>query len=543
MRPSEVEDILANLQALEERPGLNEAAILVELGRLRALEPGTVEAELGDEEDLEEGALFGLWKNWPRNREARGVDFYRPTTLSELLSNAQFAALKGERIKPLGNTYSCSECSQPVDKGAAFDLSALNAVLPITDARVGVDLRRVVRVEAGIRVIDAARALDLLGLALPNMGGFAKQTLAGVISTGTHGTGLRQSTFSDWVVSVDIVQLDAHGIPTLHRYEPSAGITDPAEFPHADARLHQSDEDFYAVVVAAGMVGLVYSYTLSVLDRYFVRERHEAFTWPDDFARVFAQAKAGVNLSIQINPYATLGRGRHKGMVVYFDRLDKAQVDAIDPGLWDNPPDRAKDQEFLTAVADLLGTEALGKLMQATATLVTKQIDRWFDKQISDATQNGFTSVWYKTYPKTTGDTFRAIYNETSVPIDELEASLAKVLKNAARNKKRYRYLVPMALRFIGPSKHLISMHEGRDSATIEAFMVKGLDRPDEALEAIEKALPNGRPHWGQMHYFPRVKAPQHYPRTWDRWLAVYSRMNERGIYNSPITHLLGISR
>ena len=73
-------------------------------------------------------------------------------------------------------------------------------------------------------------------LALPNMGGFDGQTVAGVISTSTHGSGIGFGPLSDFVRSLDIVAAGG----TVYRIEPRDGPSDPdayrARYP--DRQLH-----------------------------------------------------------------------------------------------------------------------------------------------------------------------------------------------------------------------------------------------------------------------------------------------------------------
>lgn len=268
-----------------------------------------------------------------------------------------------------------------------------------------------------------------------------------------------------------------------------------------------------------------------------MRETHERFVFPDDFAAAYARAQAKHNISITLHPYATLPGGKHLGIVTHFERLDKAQVDAIDPRLWDNPPDRPPDREFFGAIAKIFGTKVIGYFMSRMPRIVLRQVEKWLEKQPKDS----FVSVYYKTFPRSTGDRFRAIYSESSVPIEQLEHAVSLAFGHAAAATRDYHYLVPFALRFIKASQHLISMHYGRDSATIEAFVMRGVPRADQALRELEHALPMGRPHWGQMHWFC-VPVEQHYPESWARWLAHYRRFNAHGTFDSPITARLNIS-
>ncbi len=82
-------------------------------------------------------------------------------------------------------------------------------------------------------------------MGLPNAGTFDGQTLAGAISTGTHGTGFAAGSLADLVVSLDIVTVTQNedGSPDvrMRRIEPSAGVTDPAAF--------ERDQDDHGMVL------------------------------------------------------------------------------------------------------------------------------------------------------------------------------------------------------------------------------------------------------------------------------------------------------
>jgi hypothetical protein len=358
-----------------------------------------------------------------------------------------------------------------------------------------------------------------------------------VLSTATHGTGLTHSSLSDIVVSVDIVCVDANHQAAVHRFEPADGITDPTTFPNAKQCLHQCDKQFHAMVVSCGMLGIVYAYTIQVVDLYFVHELHERFVFPDDFPAALRRAKALENVSITLHPYSTLPGGKHLGILTCFKRLNKAQVDAIDPKLWSNPPVRPTEKEFMGALAKIFGTKMLGWFMAQMPRIVLEQIEKWFEQQPGQS----FLSVYYNTFPRMTGDRFRGTFSESSLPIDDLQDAVTQAFAHAQAVRSRYHYLVPFALRFIKASQHLLSMHYGRDSATLEAFVMKGVPRADDALRDLEAQLPKGRPHWGQMHWFIEP-VQQHYPDSWATWLSYYQRHNATGLFNSPITDRLKIS-
>src|SRR5439155_7695237 len=66
-------------------------------------------------------------------------------------------------------------------------------------------LNRRYTVQAGIRLKDLIPRLRQDGLALANLGSITEQSVAGAISTGTHGTGLTLGSISTQIVGVNLV--------------------------------------------------------------------------------------------------------------------------------------------------------------------------------------------------------------------------------------------------------------------------------------------------------------------------------------------------
>ena len=75
--------------------------------------------------------------------------------------------------------------------GTMLDIGALRGVID-ADPSSGM-----VKVGAGTVLADLNEELDRLGLAMENLGDIDVQTIAGAISTGTHGTGTRLGNLSD----------------------------------------------------------------------------------------------------------------------------------------------------------------------------------------------------------------------------------------------------------------------------------------------------------------------------------------------------------
>src|SRR4051812_30897793 len=145
------------------------------------------------------------WVNWSGSQRANPARFVAPRTRAEL----QRAITEGPapvRVAGAGHSFSAGA----VTEGTLIGLDHLHRVLD-ADAAAGL-----VRVEAGIRLQALSRELHARGLAMPNLGDIDTQSLAGALTTGTHGTGTRFPNLSGQVTSVELMLADGSGL-TLDR--------------------------------------------------------------------------------------------------------------------------------------------------------------------------------------------------------------------------------------------------------------------------------------------------------------------------------------
>lgn len=166
--------------------------------------------------------------------------------------------------------------------------------------------------ESGKMIERLNDELDKRSLALAHMGAYDGQTLAGAISTGTHGTGISLGPIASSVRSLVLVS----GTRAIYQIELSNGITDLVKFAKAnpDMVLKQDDDWFHSSVIAMGCMGLIYSYTLEIMPGYFLEESCVLDTWEglttrvgdDTLSKSLANPKVR-HFEVDINPYAIGG--------------------------------------------------------------------------------------------------------------------------------------------------------------------------------------------------------------------------------------------
>ncbi len=155
---------------------------------------------------------MGSWTNWAGNQTATGVQLERPRSTDEVAEVVARAGRDGRRIKAVGAGHSFTGIARPED--VRLDLSALDGLVR-ADTRSGL-----VTVGAGTGLRRLNDLLAGLGLALSNLGDVDVQTIAGAISTGTHGTGQSHGGLATQVVGLEMVLADG-SVVTCSRQERS----------------------------------------------------------------------------------------------------------------------------------------------------------------------------------------------------------------------------------------------------------------------------------------------------------------------------------
>ena len=154
--------------------------------------------------------------NWSQLQRFQPREIFTPRSEDELAAIVARAGVEGRRIKVMGAGHSFTAIAVTPDFHVT--IHALDQLHHV-DQSSGV-----VTVGAGITLKKLNRELDRYGLALTNMGDIDKQSIAGAVSTGTHGTGLAYGGIATQIRGLrmitpngDVVDIDANHEPELFR--------------------------------------------------------------------------------------------------------------------------------------------------------------------------------------------------------------------------------------------------------------------------------------------------------------------------------------
>jgi L-gulono-1,4-lactone dehydrogenase len=484
------------------------------------------------------------WQNYVSNQIVEPLQYRKPLTLEELVEIMAIAQKLGCKVKAVGSGHSFSDIVQTTD--ILVDCHGLNRPIALdnellhdeeTLADRGYRSSHLVHVENGIRIRDLNNYLDKKDLALENMGGYDGQTIAGVVSTSTHGTGITLGPIADSVASIILVGEKGK----VYRIEPSNGITDPVKYRRTfpDNELIQEDDFFNAVVVSMGCMGLIYSLILKVRDSFHLAEQREEIVgekcWEDlkHGNRIHALLQANRHLEIWVNPYAI--NGNHGCLVTKRNIYDK-DVTRLPKG--------SRMRRWFIENVVLRYFTSLPAMIFALFHKKTPQLIAASMRGVLD--KDGYIDKSFKVMNIGNANNVRGYAGEYAVSLknDLFIKAVDRIIELAEKNKilGEIYHTAPISLRFVRQSNAFLSMMHGEDKCLIEVplvYQTKGRFQILDKLEDELCLLGDIRPHWGQYHNLGKESIRRLYPQL-DRWLGVYKQMNTTGVFSNTFTDRCG---
>lgn len=483
---------------------------------------------------------FSMRRRWRNHTGNEGIDplrICRPTTLEEIVELVRDAESSGCTVRAVGSGHSWSDVA--LTRGFLLQPTGLAKPLELEQGLVRGDRAGgpLVHVQSGMRIRELNSHLDSLGLALPNMGGYDGQTIAGVISTSTHGSGLRFGPLSDFVRSLEIVGSGGR----IYRIERQDGPTDAAAYRerYPERALLQDDHAFNAVVVGMGCMGVIYSVMLEVQLKFYLREVRTMSTWD----KVSEQLRRGEVLrenrhyEVLFNPYER--DGVHHCLITTRNEVSAEQYEH----------DSHRARHFWVELFSSLSITP--RVINLIAGIWPKLSPSLIDRAMSGLADVDYTNVSYRVLNVGAANRLPAYSCEIGVPIDDRGlhiAAVERIYEIAARhrNEGEVYQSAPISLRFVRASDSLLSMMHGRDTMMIELIMLTHSEGGFELLADYEEELYafGGRPHWGQVNTLTGSDGlvASMYPRL-SEWLEVHGTLNASGVFDSPFSKRVGIAK
>jgi hypothetical protein len=496
-------------------------------------------AAVGTEADLE--GLFGMgvttgrqtWANYVATQTAQPLRIEKPVNLDQLKSIMAEAKTIGCPVRAVGSGHSWSDSA--LTTGITIETHALNKFQTVDASLLnsGVDPAKLAQSEAGILIHDLILALEREGRALINMGGYDGQTLAGVISTSTHGSGITLGSFSAMVEALVIVKASGDVV----QIEKTNGITNPAKFAAAfgaTRKLIQDDDLFNACVVGVGSLGVIYAAIIDVIPLYYLEEVRVIQPW----TQVKQALQNGIlnqfrHVEVLFNPHKTKGQNSCL--------LTTRKIVPKPAGPLPERPFRNVFAEFL---ASLPGA---GDVLAWTFNTFPTSSPQLLDEALNALEDSKpYVNLYYKILNIGAANGYPAVSAEYGLDLDASLAAMDAIFETAAKYQPFGLYhSSPAAMRWVAASPGYLSM-QPVPSCMIEMPSLKAVFGTPDLYVRYEDLLTKqfgARPHWGQLNFVTgsRDMVRKLYPNV-DKWQAKFDEFNVDNRFSSVFTDRVGFS-
>jgi L-gulonolactone oxidase len=406
----------------------------------------------------------------------------RPRSVEELAGAIVAAGRAGRRVRVAGAGHSFSE--NVLTDGTMLKLDRLGQVLDV-DRSSGL-----VRVQAGITIHQLNRQLALHGLAMENLGDIDVQSIAGAISTATHGTGARLGNISSQVAELKLVLADG----TTLQCSPA---TDP--------------ELFRAARVGLGVLGAIAEVTLRCVPAFTLHGVDAPAPLDQTLERFEELAQDNDHFELFVFPHASTALTRTN------NRTEQA------------PRPRRRTSAYLNDV--LLTNHAFELFCRAGRRLpgLIPQINRLVTR-LAGRSERIESSAAIFASPRLV----RFTEMEYALPREHTPQAVRAVMEMI--EQRGFAVPFPIEVRTVAPDDALLSTAAERDSGFVAVHMYRGMAWQPyfRAVEAIMDEL-GGRPHWGKRHFQTAATLRARYPH-WDRFQAIRARLDPEGRFANEWT-------
>ncbi len=428
------------------------------------------------------------WRNWGRTQSCRPASYARPSSEQDIRSVVAAAVKKGRRVKVVGAGHSFTDIA--CTDGVMVSLDNYDRVLDV-DKENGT-----ITVQAGIRLGKLNEALAAEGLAMSNLGDIAYQSIAGAISTGTHGTGPGFGNLSTFVKHMTLVCPDGSTLRCS---------------PDADPRT------FRAAQVSIGSLGVISTVTLQCEPAFNLQAYESSATLDEVVDELDELVDSNEHFEFYWFPHT--------------DRVwTKRNNRTTDP-----PTPRRRWKEFQNDfIMSNFAFGAVCRIGRARPSMIPGLMNKVVAPGVARIRRIARSDQVY-TSPRLV----RFSEMEYAIPRGNAREAIKGV--NALIEDNQFKINFPIEVRFVAPDDIMLSPAHGRPTCYIAVHLYRGMDyRP--YFQEVERLMMSfdGRPHWGKLHFRDSESLRASYPK-FDDFIAVRDQLDPTGVFrNAYLDRVLG---
>ena len=418
------------------------------------------------------------WSNWAGNQQTGSVLVSKPQTESELQQVVQNAQTSGRRVKAVGSGHIFTAIA--VAEEVLVDLSKYDEILAIDQ------INQTVTVQSGIQLSKLNQALYENSLAMQNLGDIAYQTIAGAISTSTHGTGAKFTGIANQVVALRVVLADSSIV------ECSANV---------------NAELFSCARVGLGAIGLISTVTLKVVPAFNLAVIEEPMR--------LDEVLQNLDLHVDSNDHFEFFWVPHTGWAL--TKRNNRNNLPIEPM-------SKMSHWYSKTLMENYAFGAVCMLGKARPSLIPK-----LAKALPSSGRNEYSDASHKVFASKRIIKFYEM--EYAIPREACAEALNRVRRMVTDSGFFLNF--PVEVRFTAPDEIPLSTASNRESAYIAVHIYKGMNYVPYFTE-VESIMNSyqGRPHWGKLHFQNASTLASRYPQ-WDVFQSVRNQVDPKRMFSN----------
>ncbi len=426
----------------------------------------------------------GQWSNWSGSVRSTPRQVVKPVNIDELAYLMKMYGRDERHVRVVGAGHSFTPIAQTND--ILMSLENLQGVTGVNAEQGTVTIR------GGTWLKNLGDNLFKRGLAQENLGDINVQSIAGAISTGTHGTGIAYGSLATQVEGFTLITADGERLACSAEHNPDI---------------------FKAAQVSLGTLGIIADVTLRVVPAKRLHFKSHRESLEQCITNVERYKQENDHFEFYWFPYT-------KWVQTKF--LNQTIEPASKSSLWGNFNKIVLENGVYWLLSELNRMQP--KLSQT----------------IGNISAQGIAPVDEVNYSHLLFSTPRVVRfqeMEYNIPAEHFSSVLAEI--EACVERKRFEVHFPVECRFVHADDIWLSPAYQRESAYIAVHMYQGMPYKAyfEAIEAIFRHY-EGRPHWGKMHTQTAHNLEKLYPR-WHDFRRVRASLDSKGIFLNDYLRML----
>ncbi|MGN4124755.1 D-arabinono-1,4-lactone oxidase [Lysinibacillus sphaericus] len=399
------------------------------------------------------------WTNWAGNMISYPSEMYLPRSIEEVVNVVSHARDTKKTIRVTGAAHSFSAVAMP--EHIALSLHNMRGLIAVDSKRQEATFW------AGTYLYEMGTLLAKHGFALMNMGDIQEQTIAGAVSTGTHGTGVTLGSLSSTVTTWGFV--DGTGIYREHK--------------------RGGDELSQAIHVSLGMLGVLVKVTIKVMPLYSLHYVGTRETLANGLATFSEDIRQHRHVEWFYFPNSETIQVKRMNAVApvyqteWSKRVETLKLQIVENGAFFAMSELCKWKPALSG--------AMSRLAAANVVEGEK------------------IGISYEIYPSPRSVKFQE--SEYAIPITQFEECMEEI--HATFKKGHLNVHFPLECRTTAGEAGYLSPTQGQESAFIAFHMYKGMSE-EPYFKWVHTMMQkyNGRPHWGKQSHLTAEYVHELYP-------------------------------